>query len=255
MDIGGVSEQLIVFIAAVIANGFSALAGGGAGLVQFPVLIFLGLPFTLALATHKVATVALGIGATLRNMRESQMERDFALYLILLGIPAVVIGAYGILQAPERPSIIALGILTMGLGLYSIFQPGLGEVYQPKNRDRKGYIIGGAILWFIAMVNGSLSSGTGLFVTMLLIRWFGLDYKRAIAYTMLVVGLCWNAAGGVSLALMTEVKWAWMPALLVGALMGGYFGAHVAILKGNLWVKRSFEVLTILIGAKLLFWY
>jgi len=55
---------LILFVASLAANFFSALSGGGAGLIQFPMLIFLGLPFGVALATHKVASVALGLGAT-----------------------------------------------------------------------------------------------------------------------------------------------------------------------------------------------
>ena len=53
-----VAEQFILFLASFIANWFSALSGGGAGLIQFPMLIFLGLPFGVALATHKVASVA-----------------------------------------------------------------------------------------------------------------------------------------------------------------------------------------------------
>ena len=47
------SEQILLFLIAVVANWFSALAGGGAGLIQLPILIFMGLPFPLALATHK----------------------------------------------------------------------------------------------------------------------------------------------------------------------------------------------------------
>ncbi|MCB1819707.1 MAG: sulfite exporter TauE/SafE family protein, partial [Gammaproteobacteria bacterium] len=59
-------EQFILFLISLVANLFSAFAGGGAGLLQLPVLIFLGLPFGVALATHKIASVALGVGATLR---------------------------------------------------------------------------------------------------------------------------------------------------------------------------------------------
>ena len=64
------TQHLVLFVIAVVANWFSALAGGGAGLIQLPILIFLGLPFSLALATHKVATVALGVGATVRHLKE-----------------------------------------------------------------------------------------------------------------------------------------------------------------------------------------
>ncbi|MDH5778123.1 MAG: sulfite exporter TauE/SafE family protein, partial [Gammaproteobacteria bacterium] len=62
-----VIDQVLLFIISLIANAFSAFVGGGAGLLQLPALIFLGLAFSVALATHKLATVALGIGATLRH--------------------------------------------------------------------------------------------------------------------------------------------------------------------------------------------
>ena len=45
-------EQFILFCVSLLANLFSAFAGGGAGLLQLPALIFLGLPFGVALATH-----------------------------------------------------------------------------------------------------------------------------------------------------------------------------------------------------------
>jgi uncharacterized membrane protein YfcA len=43
-----------------------------------------------------------------------------------------------------------------------------------------------------------------------------------------------------------------MPALLAGSLLGGYLGSHYALKKGNQWIKRAFEVATILIGLKLI---
>lgn len=246
-------EQLVVFIASFIANTFSALSGGGAGLIQFPVLIFLGLTFNIALATHKVATVALGLGATMRYLKEDIIERQFALFMLFVGIPGVVIGAFAIIQIPENYSQFALAVLTISLGLYSIFQKNLGQEYEPKRRNINGLILGGFFLFLVGFLNGSLTSGTGLFATMLLVKWFGMDYKRAVAYTMIIVGLFWNGTGGFTLALITEVKWNWLPALLLGSFIGGYTGAHFAILKGNKLIKRSFEVVTILVGLKLLF--
>ena len=67
-------EPLILFAVSLVANLFSAFSGGGAGLIQLPALIFLGLPFAIALATHKVASIALGIGATVRHLREEALE-------------------------------------------------------------------------------------------------------------------------------------------------------------------------------------
>ena len=244
-------EQLLIFIISFIANLFSALSGGGAGLIQLPALIFLGLPFGIALATHKVATIALGIGATARHLKENRIERDLALLMVLTGLPGVVLGAGFILQIPEQISETALGILTMGLGIYSFFSPDLGQNIELKNRHRRGFITGGLVLFLIGILNGSLTSGTGLFVTLWLIRWFGLDYKLAVAYTLVFVGLFWNASGAITLGLLGDIHWLWIPALLLGSAIGGYMGAHLSIIKGNMVIKRSFEIVTLLIGLKL----
>ena len=103
-------EQLILFLVSLVANLFSAFSGGGAGLIQLPVLIFMGLPFAIALATHKVASIALGIGATIRHLRERPLQRPLVLYILGFGLPGVILGANIILGVPERLAEIALGI-------------------------------------------------------------------------------------------------------------------------------------------------
>lgn len=243
---------LLLFAISFLANTFSALAGGGAGLVQFPALIFLGLPFQLALATHKVASVALGVGATLRHLREQALERNLALYILACGIPGVVLGSVLAINIPARAGELALGLLTLGLGLYSVQSPTLGQGRVPPTRSPRRLLLCGLVLFIIGVLNGALTSGTGLFVTMLLVKGFGLDYKRAVAYTLVLVGLFWNGSGAITLAWLAEVQWSWIPALLAGSFLGGYLGAHLAIIKGNRLIKRCYEAVAILIGCKLL---
>jgi len=43
-----------------------------------------------------------------------------------------------------------------------------------------------------------------------------------------------------------------LPVLLAGSLLGGYLGAHLAIKKGNRWIKRAFEAIALVIGIKLI---
>ncbi|MGM0564746.1 MAG: sulfite exporter TauE/SafE family protein [Pseudomonadota bacterium] len=245
-------EHLLLFIVATLANFFSALAGGGAGLLQFPVLIFLGLPFGTALATHKVASVALGVGATARHWRQSSFAPGFSLFILACGVPGVLLGANIILDVPERWAELALGLLTVALGLYSNRQPQLGQHHEPKHRNPRGYTIGGTGIFAIGILNGSLTSGTGLFLTLWLILWFGFDYRRAVAYTLVLVGLVWNGTGAVALGLLGDIRWDWLPALIAGSLLGGYAGAHWSIVKGNPLIKRCFEVVTIAVGLSLI---
>lgn len=246
------TEFLLLFIIAIIANGLSAIAGGGAGLLQLPILLFLGLPFGMALATHKIETIALGIGSTARYWKEKTLELYFSLFVLACGLPGVVIGAMIILNVNERLATVSLGILTLALAIYSFFKKQLGQEYSPKRRDKMSYIIGGTVIFLIGFINGSLTSGTGLFFTLWVIHWFGLDYKRAVAATMVLVGFFWNATGAITLTTLGEVKWAWLLPLILGSLIGGYLGATFAVKKGNIWIKRIFELTTISMGISLI---
>lgn len=245
-------DFLLLFVVALAANTLSALAGGGAGLLQLPALLFMGLSFPVALATHKLASVALGVGATVRHLREGRFRGRFACYVLAWGLPGVWAGTRLVLVLPDRWAELALGLLTLGLGVYSWRRPGLGQGSQRLHRDGAGLLLGGLGLFLIGVLNGSLTSGTGLFVTLWLVRWYGLDYTRAVSYTLVLVGLFWNGLGALMLSLQAPVRWDWLPALLAGSLLGGYLGAHWALLKGNLLVKRAFELLTVVAGSKLL---
>ncbi len=245
-------EQILLFFISTVANIFSAFAGGGAGLIQLPVLIFMGLPFSLALATHKVATVALGIGATIRIVKEGHSSWKLNLFMLCCGIPGVILGAIFIVGIDDRIAQISLGLLTLTLGLYSIFKPALGIENKDKNRHLMGWFFGGMGLCLIGFANGALSAGTGLFATMWLVKWFGLNYKQAVAHTLIAVGLFWNASGAITMGLVTQIHWVWLPALLLGSLLGGFLGAHMAINMGSKWIKRAYEIVTMVVGLKLI---
>lgn len=246
-------DQLVLFFVAVVANSLSAIAGGGAGLIQLPIIIFLGLPFAVALATHKVASVALGIGASIRHYKSSRLNRNISLVVLAGGLPGVVLGANTILLVPEAIAKISLGLLTVGLGIYSFFKPQLGQHADFKHGDRRGLLIGAVGTFSFGFLNGSLTSGTGLFVTLWLIRWFGFDYKLAVAHTLILVGLFWNSTGALTLGLQQSIQWSWLPALIAGSIVGGFLGAHLSITQSNRFIKRIFEITTVAVGIKLIF--
>ncbi len=244
--------QLGLFSISFGANFFSALSGGGAGLIQLPALIIFGLPFQIALATHKVASIALGLGAAIRYLKEGSLNRGFAVYVLLLGIPGVYLGTRLVVLLPDNLFSLFLGLLILALGIYSIFKNNFGT----RNRSIKSnyitFLIGGFVLFIIGLLNGSFTSGTGLFVTIWLVAWFGFSYQIAVAYTLILVGLFWNGAGALFLGIQGHIAWTWLPSLLLGSIFGGYFGAHFGIKVGSRIIKRCFETLSFILGSSLL---
>ncbi|CZF77505.1 hypothetical protein GCE9029_00247 [Grimontia celer] len=242
-----------LFIGSLIANTLASLAGGGAGLLQLPLLLFLGLGFSVALATHKVASVALGLGAALKHWRSGNLDRKLTLYVTLAGAAGVIGGANLILFVPGPLAEGLLGGFIILLGVYSRMRKTLGQEAEPKHRETTGMLLGCLGLSAIGLLNGSLTAGTGLFVTLFLVRWFGFDYKQAVALTLVSVGIFWNGLGAATLAIAgAEIYWPWIPALLVGSILGGYLGAYLADKYSNKMIKIAFELLTFAVGIKLL---
>ena len=75
-------SQIFLGIISIFSNFISALSGGGAGLIQLPAILLFGLPFPKALATHKVPSVALGIGASIRHFKEDNITLRTSLLII-----------------------------------------------------------------------------------------------------------------------------------------------------------------------------
>ncbi len=252
MDLEPVFKQIVLGMVSLGANFLSASAGGGAGLVQLPALVLLGLPFSSALATHKLASVALGLGAGLRHAQERTLKSSLACCVLVFGLPGVWLGAQIALVIPPDIGTFFLGALTFCIGIYSIKSPNMGIKIQEHKRKNLDWIIGGVGLFLIGLLNGSFSSGTGLLVTIWLVKWFKLAYLQAIAYTLILVGLMWNGTGALVLGLNGQVEWTWLPMLLIGSFIGGYLGAQLSLSKGSSYVKYLFEILSLAMGLSLL---
>ena len=89
-----ITNQFIIFTISYLSNVFSSISGGGAGLIQLPALILFGIPYYKALAVHKIATVALGIGGSIRNYKNIEKNYLIIFQLIIFGIPGVILGTF-----------------------------------------------------------------------------------------------------------------------------------------------------------------
>lgn len=196
--------------------------------------------------------MALGLGAASRHWRARSLHPRLCLLLLLAGLPGVWIGASSVLALPDRFATAALGLLTLPSGVYSAKRPELGANDRQRQPNGLKKLIGTVVLFALGVLKGSRTSGSGLFVTVWLVRWYGLSYPRAVSHTLILVGLFWNGNSALILGFSDEIHWSWVSALIVGSLVGGYLGAHLSIQKGSRAVKRVFEWLALLMGVSLL---
>lgn len=245
-------NYFLIFLISFISNTFSAISGGGAGLIQLPALLLYGIPYYQALATHKVATVALGLGGSIRNFKSLRKDSSILWQIVFFGTPGVILGSSIVKIFSEQYLYFILGIFSIFLSLYSYLKPNLGQNSSEKNIHfslKFRFII---LIFLIGILNGSISSGTGLFVTILLIKIFQIDFLRAVSLTFFSVGIFWNATGSIFLSKIGSIPLNLAIILILGSFTGGYFGAHLSNLKGNKLIKTVFTFICLLVGLSLL---
>ena len=119
-------KSISIFFISFFSNTFSAISGGGAGLLQLPALILSGVPYYQALASHKLATVALGLGGSLRNYKYLKNDINVACQILVFGLPGVILGASIVEFISEKYLYLFLGIISTLLAFYSFFKSDLG---------------------------------------------------------------------------------------------------------------------------------
>ena len=241
-----------IFLISFISNTFSAISGGGAGLIQLPALLLSGIPYYQALATHKIATVALGLGGSIRNLKSLKNDIYVILQILFFGTPGVILGSSIVKFLSEQYLYLLLGIFSIILALYSFSKPSLGQNSVDIDINHKLKLSFVIPIFIIGILNGSVSSGTGLLVTILLIKSFKMDFLRAVSSTFFTVGIFWNAIGAFILSRIGSIPINLLTILILGSFTGGYFGAHLSNLKGNKLIKKIFTIVCLLVGVSLL---
>ena len=153
-------KSISIFLISFVSNTFSAISGGGAGLIQLPALILLGVSYPNALAGHKLATVALGLGGSLRNYKTLKNDIFIAWQILIFGLPGVIVGASFVDFISEQYLYLLLGLISIFLAFYSFFKSDLGlssENNAPNLIQKIRFLI---FISLIGILNGSISSGT-----------------------------------------------------------------------------------------------
>jgi uncharacterized protein len=235
----------ILFASAFAAGAVNSIAGGGT-LITFPVLIWLGLDPKVANAT---STVALwpGLFGGLFGFRK-ELENSSQL-LLRLGTISIIGGAIGAWLLIWTPSPVFARLVPFLILFATILFMAQGSItrrlrLQPLVEQPKvSWWIGAMVFQFFSSIYGGyFGAGNGI----LMLAAMGLlglhDIHRANGIKNFL-GICINSIAVLSFSLSHLVVWSDALLMAVGALLGGYVGASMAVRIGQVWVRRGIVVI------------
>jgi uncharacterized membrane protein YfcA len=228
--------------AAFAAGGLDAIVGGG-GLIQLPALLLVlpHTPVVQLLGTNKLSSVFGTGSAAATYSRRVDMHGPTA---VRMAVAAFIGSGLGALLATIAGSAVlrpVILIALVGVWLYTLRRPGLGDVETLRLTPRRqaGVAVGGGAL--IGMYDGFVGPGTGSFLVFLLVGVVGLSFLHASA-TAKAVNTMTNLAALLLFGLGGHVLWKLGAAMAACNLAGAQLGARLAIRRGSAWVRRVFLV-------------
>ncbi len=240
--------QLISIFLAGILSGFVGAVAGGGGLFSISLLLLYGIPPQITLATTKFGGIGLSIGGLYKFIKEKKIVWKYAIGLSVAGIFSSVIGSKILLSADPAFLKTLTGILLLLLVPTIFFKKNFGL----ENRNTsKAYKILGYILYFLISIVASFFGGFGAILISIVVFFFGLPIIEANA-TELVSFTVFSVASVIIFMVNGIIDYQIGIPLFLGMMIGGYLGAHVAVKKGNKWVKAFFGIVVIISAIKVL---
>lgn len=249
--VAGPYAYLLLFGVGVVAGTLNVLAGGGS-FITLPVMIFLGLPATVANGTNRVAILVQNVGAVAGFSRHRLVRRS---WILRAAVPALLGAGFGTWLAVvmgDRAFEKLLATLMVAVTLWTLWDPAgkarqteeMGEAFGPAGRWA---LAGGFFL--VGVYGGLVQAGIG-FLILTLTTLAGLDLVRGNALKVLLI-LIFTPLSLAIFAATDNVNWAMGGALGAGTFLGGLLGVRITVLKGHAWVKRVVLVAVIVFAVKL----
>ncbi|MCP4421505.1 MAG: sulfite exporter TauE/SafE family protein [Chloroflexi bacterium] len=225
---------------AVLAAGFAAgfintLAGSGS-LITLPLLIFLGIPATVANGTNRVGVLFQNIVSVASFRRQQVLDVRGGLILSLPAIIGSIIGAniaVGLDETLMRQAIGVLMVIMLGIILLRPKRWLQGELEKMEKRPSFLQLV---IFFFIGMYGGFLQAGVGIFLLAGLVLGIGYDLVRANAVKVLIV-LAFTISALIVFMLNDQVLWGMGLLLAVGNSLGAWAAARMAVERGANFVR------------------
>ena len=238
-----------IFLIGIAASVIGTLVGGGS-LLSITFLIFLGLPPQIAIATDRFGSLGQAITAFFKFLKAKRIVWKYVLLFALLSFAGSLIGANILLKIDTSILKNIVGILILLLLPVVFLKRDIGVERGTISRSKM--IVGAVLYLLVQILTGFLGGGTGTLIFYILMIFFGLTIIESSA-TQLIPVFILNISSVAIFALHSIVDYRIGVVLLAGMATGGYLGAHLALKKGDVWVKRVFFLLLVFMGIKLLF--
>lgn len=242
-------KYLLLFVSGIFAGAINMMAAGGSFLTV-PILIFLGLPPTVANGTNRLGVFLQNIWGIHKFRKHGVFPLKFSM---LVSIPAVIgsiLGAYLATIISDDSFKDYFAYFMIAVTLMTVF-------YQPKPSEsmtetetfyKKPWLI--PVFFIIGIYGGFIQAGVGFLILTGAVA-AGFDMINSNGIKVIVVMIFTIFAIPVFI-LNGKIDISAGLVLGVGNIIGAHIGATIAVKKGNKFLKYFVTLMVIIFAVKLI---
>ncbi len=236
---------LLVFIG-FIAGCINIVAGGGS-LLTLPMLIFLGLPSTVANATNRIAIIVQNIFAVKGFQSKGVSTFPFSIYLAIPAVIGAIIGATIAIEIPDELFNKILAAVMAIIVIYMLLKPKTKANLNQKRLQGKYLWLGILIFFFVGLYGGIIQAGVGFIMIMALTSVNHLSLVKTNAVKVFIA-LVYSVAAVIVFQKGGLINWKYGLILSIGNASGGWFMSRFSVKKGDQFA-RTFLIITVSVLA------
>jgi len=239
----GLITVFLLALSAFTAGFIDAVVGGG-GLIQTPFLLitFPKIPLPVLFGTNKIAALAGTSIAAFKYAKKITFNYKILFVIALSCFISSFLGAKIVSHIDSNILKPVILVILIAIAIYTFFKKNLGAHQTKELSLNKQMLYGSAIGLIVGFYDGFFGPGTGSFFVLGFVIILGFEFVKASAYAKIV-----NCITNIS-ALNVFIKqghYILQLAILLAVfnIIGSFIGSHIALKKGNGFVRVIFLVI------------
>ena len=248
-------QYILLAVVGVVGGILNVLAGGGS-LIMMPTLILLGVNGSVANGTSRIAVIAQNLTAIYAFRKKGFSDFKFSLSLAACAIPGGMIGAFAGTKVDGMwlkriLAAIMIGVMILMATEKKKPKPAL-ETPAASGPTPRRTAVAHVLMVGIGFYGGFIQAGVGFLLMPIMHRVLRLDLVRTNMHKVFIVA-------GYMIPALAVYAWAgktlWVVGLVlaIGTSIGGYVGSHLAVKKGDPFIRVVLNLALAALAIKLLF--
>ncbi|MDO6491027.1 MAG: sulfite exporter TauE/SafE family protein [Cellulophaga sp.] len=242
----------LLLIVVGFAVGFINTVAGGGSLISLAVLIFFGVPPSIANGTNRVAVAIQSVLGVAGFKSKGVSTFPFNIYLGISAMLGSIVGANIAVEVSGETFNRILAVVMMVVLLIIIFKPKLKTEDIHERITGKYLWIGVIAFFFFGIYGGFINAGLGFIVILFLHYANRMTLVRANA-TKVAVVLIYTLAALAVFIYYDKIIWEIGLVLAIGNGSGAWVASRVSVARGDGFIKKFLMLMIVVMAVKLWF--